>query len=645
MDQRELKITLSAIDNASKVIQDMARKAGTAFDSPSQTLSQRINAVGDKLISVGRGITALTAPIAAFAAYSVKSFIDFEDQMANVRKSVGATADETKVLGDSILDIASKTRTSIKDLTTIAQIGGQMGISKDGIVDFTEAMNKLNVALGDEFSGGAQQVTTAIGGLRAIFKNMQTDSISNDLLHMGNAINVLGMSGLATGEVMANFAQRIGGIGAPLGLTIDQVLGLSATLQELQVAPERGSSAVTRIFQKMGQDIDGFAKIAGVSASQFKKLFNEDINGAFIKVTEGLKNLSPTNLELVLNLKELGLSGVYVSEIVNKLGTNTDMLRDKQKMAGDAMRNITSITNEYNIKNETTAAAVDRLRNNVQILGTKMGEAFAPVINNVLESTSSWLISLTKLDPQTRATAGAIGIFAVALGPIVIGIGTLAKSVSAIMELNAALTVMTGIGLGPWGLALAGIVASLLWIAANYDSVSNGVENIAKKLGLISETSKEAERTLSQLITTSERLPDGTVGLKVGVDPKYYGSPKTIMDKDYDKYMNLTTRDKSKDQLLGSVPQAPGVFGGSGFLGLFADGGRPPVGKPSVVGEQGAEIFVPDGGGTIIPNDKIGGGGVTVNVGINGGMYLDQNSAVMIGDMIIDRLRMQMKVI
>ena len=57
-------------------------------------------------------------------------------------------------------------------------------------------------------------------------------------------------------------------------------------------------------------------------------------------------------------------------------------------------------------------------------------------------------------------------------------------------------------------------------------------------------------------------------------------------------------------------------------LGFFANGGRPPVGKASIVGEKGPEIFVPRSAGTIIPNNKIGGGGttniVTVNVDASG---------------------------
>jgi len=72
---------------------------------------------------------------------------------------------------------------------------------------------------------------------------------------------------------------------------------------------------------------------------------------------------------------------------------------------------------------------------------------------------------------------------------------------------------------------------------------------------------------------------------------------------------------------LGVQMALTGLFGGTkfgSFLG-FANGGRPPVGKPSIVGERGPEIFVPRSAGTIIPNNQIGGagGGIVNNINVN----------------------------
>jgi len=83
--------------------------------------------------------------------------------------------------------------------------------------------------------------------------------------------------------------------------------------------------------------------------------------------------------------------------------------------------------------------------------------------------------------------------------------------------------------------------------------------------------------------------------------------------------------DSQIDKLIGGFGEAfgKGSTGGEkkglgGFLGgilggLFADGGRPPVGKVSVVGERGPELFVPKVSGTIIPNNSMGGGDSVVN--------------------------------
>ena len=54
-----------------------------------------------------------------------------------------------------------------------------------------------------------------------------------------------------------------------------------------------------------------------------------------------------------------------------------------------------------------------------------------------------------------------------------------------------------------------------------------------------------------------------------------------------------------------------------GIGGFFANGGRPPVGRPSIVGERGPELFVPNSAGTIIPNHELGGMGGSTNVVVN----------------------------
>ena len=90
-------------------------------------------------------------------------------------------------------------------------------------------------------------------------------------------------------------------------------------------------------------------------------------------------------------------------------------------------------------------------------------------------------------------------------------------------------------------------------------------------------------------------------------------------------------------QLAGSIGSAIGGswFGGSSGGGTdfnqqgFASGGFISAGKTALVGERGAELFRPTGGGTVIPNDQLGGGGVSVTLNLSTGVQSTVRAEVM----------------
>ena len=78
----------------------------------------------------------------------------------------------------------------------------------------------------------------------------------------------------------------------------------------------------------------------------------------------------------------------------------------------------------------------------------------------------------------------------------------------------------------------------------------------------------------------------------------------------------------------------PGFFSG-GMIPGFANGGRPPVGRPSIVGERGPELFVPDRAGTVVPNHAMGSSNIVVNVDASGSSVEgDSDQAAQLGKML-----------
>jgi TP901 family phage tail tape measure protein len=333
-------------------------------------------------------ITAGLAVLSGFAL-SLKSIITgnakLDDSFADIRKTTGMTTEEVKALNSQLGKI--NTRTSRDELRQIAVVAGQLGIAKDQVFGFTKAVDQLNVALGDEFQGGAEQVSKEMGTLRNVFTDIKSNNVAEDMLHIGNAINQLGAAGFATGPVMADFSNRIGGVGISLGLTTGQVLGMSATLQELNVNAERGGTAVSKIMQKMTVDTAKFATVAGMDVKEFTALVNKDLYGAFIKVVEGSQKSGASATAMGGILNELGVDGAGAAEVFTKLGKNTALLKEKVDLANTSLKDTNSITNEFNIKNNTLGAKLEKI-------GKVMKAVF--VENGVKEALSGMVDGLYK---------------------------------------------------------------------------------------------------------------------------------------------------------------------------------------------------------------------------------------------------------
>jgi len=351
----EYKLYEVEIGKTKKKIEDLnisLGEQGSRVDKLGSSFTKARNFIA------GFGLALGGVAIARDAFQTVKNF---EEGAADMAKTVGISTEEAKKLSMQLLEI--DTKSSIEELQKIAAIGGQLGIASNDIIGFTNATDKLNVALGDEFTGGAEEITKTIGGLRNVFGDIKTSSIENDLMHIGNAMNELGASGSSTSPMMAEFAGRIGGIAIPLGLSTKQVLGLSATLEELNVSSERGGTAITKVLQKMTVDTKGFAKLAGMPLQEFTDLVNTDLYGAFQKVVEGSKKYGGSATELGQILNDLGLDGGGTSEVFLKLGSNMELLEKRTNLAGEALENTDSIINEFNTKNETLSANVEKVKN------------------------------------------------------------------------------------------------------------------------------------------------------------------------------------------------------------------------------------------------------------------------------------------
>ncbi|WP_028666291.1 phage tail tape measure protein [Runella zeae] len=406
----------------------------------------------------GNVITALLQQLIMFIPQLINKALELRDSLADVAKATDMTDAEVKALNRELKGF--NTRTATKELRDMAKVGGQFGVAKEQIAGFVKGADQVNVALGDQF-GSAEATAGAVLKLRNIFQNLKSDNIEKDLLHIGNALNVLEAQGAATGAGMTDFSSRIGGVLIPLKVSEAQVLGLSATLEELNVTAERGSTATVDIFQRMLTETEAFAKVAKtadgakMTLQEYKKLIGEDIYGAFLAYLRGLKEIQPNQIAFMAALEESKLTGAGASEVLSKLSTNQEMLAQKIKLAGDALQNTDSITAEFNKKNHELALGLKRLSewwngliynqtfqdfatglvsllNRMLGLTEKMDDAnktsfsFLSVIESIIDAIGNLLISLRDLTVTLTGYGDA--------GKLVIDVG---KGIGVVFKLLA----------------------------------------------------------------------------------------------------------------------------------------------------------------------------------------------------------------
>jgi TP901 family phage tail tape measure protein len=349
-DFAEKSKELQGVEKRLKGVRDEVKGVSTSF---SELKNQIKNVAIGAIAFVG--FQALTGSMGTLIAANAK----LSDQYADIQKTTGMTRIEVEKLDASLGNM--QTRTAKADLRDIAIAAGQLGYSGKEVLPFVNAMDKLNVALGDEFAD-SREITTQLGKLRNVLVDVRSVNAADDMLKLGNAINVLSSEGAATAPVLADFANRIGGSAINLGLTSAQVLGLSSTLQELNVSTERGGTAVVRILDKMLNNTSEFAKVANMKIQPFTDLLNKDLFGAFVKVMEGVKATGKESTVLAGIIKDLELQGAGASEVFGKLSNNTDLLTKRNEQAAGALTNTSSIMNEFSIKNETFAAKVEKIQ-------------------------------------------------------------------------------------------------------------------------------------------------------------------------------------------------------------------------------------------------------------------------------------------
>lgn len=384
---------------------------------------------------LGEGVDTLTKPfqvagvaMAAGAVASSKFAIDFENNFADVRKTVDGTDAQLNKIKQDIIDMTtvginghSAIPQTTAELTELAAAGGQLGITVENISGFTETMAMIESATNLAGEEGAKTL--------ARFMNV-TGTAQSEIQNVGSAIVDLGNHSATTEAEIAAMAQRMGKYSKTVGISAADTLGYSAALSSLGVEAQLGGSAIGRTWlsietavAKGGNSLKAFAKHAGVSANEFKQKWNTDPTGAFNGLLEGLN----ASENLTLALQELGIDNTQDIQVMQALVNSVDKVKESVQRSNNAWSENTALVNEFENKAGTTASQIQVMKNNLVEAGRSLGETFLPTINNGVTDIKNFAQGISKMsDGQKQAL--------ITTGKWVIGLGAAGKATSGVIK-------------------------------------------------------------------------------------------------------------------------------------------------------------------------------------------------------------------
>lgn len=337
----------------------------------------------------GLSITGIGYAIVNGAKTFVQKNAEISDSYARVQKTTGLTEEAVDRLNDKFKKM--DTRTANAELLGLAEVAGKLGISAEREVEgFVRAADKIGVALGEDL-GGTEEAINSLGKLTDIFKLKDTFGIEDALIKVGSAINTLGASGTAAESELVDFANRLAGVAPAANISLPAVLGIASAQSELGQSMESASTAIGQFIVGIGSDIPRYAKIAGMSVTDFSSLLKNDANEALLRVLANAKSAGGGLEVMAKNMGVLEVSGSRGIAALSSMAENIDLVRKRQQEATSSFDEGTSIMDEFNTMNNTLGANLDKLSNRLANSWQKSG-------------LRGWLTDITAAMVDTRSS-------------------------------------------------------------------------------------------------------------------------------------------------------------------------------------------------------------------------------------------------
>ena len=461
---------------------------------------EKIQKFGGMVSKAGTALTVgVTAPIVAGATAVTKAAISWESAFAGVKKTSDEVVDSNGNVVYSYDDLEASLRGLAKELPSthseiaaVAEAAGQLGIQTQDITAFTKTM----IDMGESTNLSAEEAATAIAKIANI-----TGMTSSEYQRFGSSVVALGNNFATTESDIVQMSNRLASAGTLAGLSNQEILGLATAMSSVGIEAEAGGTAMTQTLTAIekaavegGDSLDQFAKVAGMSSSEFAKQWNEKPIEAIQSFIKGLGELDGKGESATLMLDEMGLSGVRQSNMLKSLALASDTLSGAVDMSTQAWEENTALTNEAGTRYETTESKLKMLRNEAVDAAIEFGGPLVDALRDGLEASKPLTKSFgdmakafSSLDKEQQQNIIKWGLMAAAAGPALKllggGISTIGSVTKGVGKLSTGIVELVAASAEKKAMADLATSVTSVGAAASGAAGSSGVGALTTALG------------------------------------------------------------------------------------------------------------------------------------------------------------------
>tara|TARA_Y100001951_G_scaffold105283_1_gene121447 strand:- start:3083 stop:5740 length:2658 start_codon:yes stop_codon:yes gene_type:complete len=476
------------MSNTEKIIVQVQVKGQRDLDNLSKTTKKASRSAGDLTKGFGRMAAGITSAVVAFRTInqviggSIRSFRDFEFQMAKVRAVTSASDKDFKLLSDTAKDLGRSTFFTAQQVSELQTNFGKLGFSTQEILDAQEATLLLATATDTDLARAAIVAGASVRGFGL------------DAEETGRIVDVMAVAFRSSALDIEKFQTsmtKVAPIAAGAGISMESTTAVMASLTDAGIEASIAGTSLRNIFLKMQDSSSDLSKHLGFTVNS-----SDDLQRA----------LTLLNSQALDNEEIMGLVDIRQVAAFRTMIEGSDRIKnlttDFNAASGEARR-------MANIVGDTLEGSFKRLRSATEGLAIELTQKLGGGLQDLVDKLADFFNRLTdnsdglvRLIRNIVQVTKFLGIYAAGLATV--RVATLAYNAVTFLATNA--TKLFTKALARTGIGLA--VIALGSLIAKFTGLGKETDEATKKL-------KEFEEAQAKILKRNERF-DRLINQQVG---------------------------------------------------------------------------------------------------------------------------------